>query len=216
MRPITPLQILDGPNPEGDRGDQPPEREEEDGRIPAVERRANPVPHLLRVPPPWSRALGAAESRPLFLEVHPRALGPVVDVPAILAHPLPRPVEGRLRLLLGLLGLRLPFAEDGEGGGGGGGGGGGDEGWEREDSSRRRRRRWGYDGHATAGSDGGECDRGRREEADGGEDGEDALHGCGILSIGENDVGWMRKINERMMHGLSRRDDATTTSHEST
>jgi hypothetical protein len=36
------------------------------------------------------------------------------------------------------------------------------------------------------------------------------------LSIGENDVGWMRKINERMMHGLSRRDDATTTSHEST
>lgn len=154
----APLQVLDGPHAEGNRGNQSAEREEEDGSVATVQGRPDAVPHLLGVPPPGPRALRAAEARPLLLEVHAGALGAVVNVPAVLADPLSLPELGRLGLLLGLLGLGLLVTEDGEGRGNGRGAG-----------------RGGTDDGA-GGRGGGERQGRGGEEADGREDGDDALH----------------------------------------
>jgi len=71
----VPLQVVDGPDPEGDGQGDSAEAENEDGGVSAVQGGTDPVPDLLGVPAARSRALRTAESWSLLFEVHPGALG---------------------------------------------------------------------------------------------------------------------------------------------
>ena len=110
IQPRT-LQVLNSPNTEEDGRNDTAKGKDEDGRVSAIKGGTDNIANLFGVTTARSGALGASESRSLFLEVHTGALGTVVNVSAVLADPLSLPILGRLGLLLGLLGSGLLVAE---------------------------------------------------------------------------------------------------------
>eukprot|EP00568_Trieres_chinensis_P006679 CAMPEP_0183293262 /NCGR_PEP_ID=MMETSP0160_2-20130417/2012_1 /TAXON_ID=2839 ORGANISM="Odontella Sinensis, Strain Grunow 1884" /NCGR_SAMPLE_ID=MMETSP0160_2 /ASSEMBLY_ACC=CAM_ASM_000250 /LENGTH=262 /DNA_ID=CAMNT_0025454349 /DNA_START=239 /DNA_END=1024 /DNA_ORIENTATION=+ len=163
-RPPPGLQVVHRPNPERDRRDHAAEAEEQDRSVAAVQGRSDDVADLLGVSATGTGALGTAEAGALLLEVHAGAFGPVVDVPAILAHPISAPELRGPFLLRRLLGRAFLVPEDhAQAGARSRSGGGGDD-----------------DGDAGRGGEGGARTRegggSGEEEEEGEEGGEDGLH----------------------------------------